>query len=39
MKRLYVHEDIYDEMCAELATIADETPIGNGLDQGTTRTS
>ena len=35
MKRLYVHEDIYDEMCAELATIADETPIGNGLDQGT----
>ncbi len=35
MKRLYVHEDIYDEMCDELATIANETVIGNGLEQGT----
>ena len=35
MKRLYVHEDIYDEMCDELATIAEETPIGDGLEQGT----
>ena len=35
MKRLYVHEAIYDEMCSELASIADETVIGNGLEQGT----
>ncbi len=35
MKRLYVHENIYDEMCEELATIANETHIGNGLEQGT----
>ena len=35
MKRLYVHETIYDEMCSELASIADETVIGNGLEQGT----
>ena len=32
MKRLYVHENIYDEMCSELASIADETVIGNGLE-------
>ncbi len=35
MKRLYVHESIYDEMCEELATIANETVIGDGLQQGT----
>ena len=35
MKRLYVHEDIYDEMCEELASLANETVIGNGLEQGT----
>ncbi|MBC09413.1 MAG: aldehyde dehydrogenase [Gammaproteobacteria bacterium] len=35
MKRLYVHEDIYDEMCDELALLANETVIGNGLEQGT----
>ncbi len=35
MKRLYVHENIYDEMVEELATIANETPIGDGLNQGT----
>ncbi|MEC8299089.1 MAG: aldehyde dehydrogenase family protein [Pseudomonadota bacterium] len=35
MKRLYVHEDIYDEMCEELASLANETLIGNGLEQGT----
>lgn len=35
MKRLYVHESIYDEMCEALATIADETVIGDGLQQGT----
>ncbi|MEK9896037.1 MAG: hypothetical protein VW518_06370 [Burkholderiaceae bacterium] len=25
MKRLYVHENIYDEVCDELATIANDT--------------
>jgi acyl-CoA reductase-like NAD-dependent aldehyde dehydrogenase len=35
MKRLYVHESIYDEMCAELAALADQAVIGDGLQQGT----
>ena len=35
MKRLYVHEHIYDEVCDELATIANETVIGDGSQQGT----
>lgn len=35
MKRLYVHEDIYDEVCDELATIANDTIIGDGSEQGT----
>lgn len=35
MKRLYVHENIYDEVCEELAAIASDTIIGDGLEQGT----
>jgi acyl-CoA reductase-like NAD-dependent aldehyde dehydrogenase len=35
MKRLYVHESIYDEMCNELAALADNAVIGDGLQQGT----
>ncbi|MFT3729205.1 MAG: aldehyde dehydrogenase family protein [Terricaulis sp.] len=35
MKRLYVHESIYDEMCAELAALANNAIIGDGLQQGT----
>ena len=35
MKRLYVHENIYDEVCDELATIANDTVIGDGSEQGT----
>ncbi len=35
MKRLYVHESIYDEMCSELAKLADAAIVGNGLEQGT----
>lgn len=35
MKRLYVHESIYDEMCAELAQLAEAAIIGDGLEQGT----
>ena len=35
LKRLYVHSSIYDAMCAELARIADDIPVGDGLEQGT----
>ncbi|HEX4179200.1 MAG TPA: aldehyde dehydrogenase family protein [Caulobacteraceae bacterium] len=35
MKRLYVHESIYDAMCEELATLAEAAVIGDGLEQGT----
>lgn len=35
MKRLYVHENIYDEVCEELASIANDTIIGDGAEQGT----
>ena len=35
MKRLYVHESIYDEMCTELAKIADQAIVGDGLMQCT----
>lgn len=33
VKRLYVHEDIYDEMCAALSGIAAGVTMGNGLEQ------
>ncbi|MGI9325521.1 MAG: aldehyde dehydrogenase family protein, partial [Pseudomonadales bacterium] len=36
MKRLYVHESVYDEMVDELATLANDAVIGDGLEQGTT---
>lgn len=36
MKRLYVHESIYDELCSELATLANNAVMGDGLQQGTT---
>lgn len=36
MKRLYVHESIYDEMCRELATLAENAVMGDGLQQGVT---
>ncbi len=35
MKRLYVHESIYDDMCSELASLAEQAVIGDGLEQGT----
>ena len=35
LKRLYVHESVYDRMCEELASIADATVVGDGLQQGT----
>ncbi len=36
VKRVYAHKDIYDEMCGELATLANEAIVGDGLQQGTT---
>lgn len=36
VKRLYVHDSIYDDMCGELAALADAAVVGDGLDQGTT---
>jgi len=36
VKRAYVHEDIYDEMCEALAAIAAQAVVDDGLKQGTT---
>jgi phenylacetaldehyde dehydrogenase len=33
LKRLYVHDAIYDAVCAELASVARAMPMGNGLDE------
>lgn len=33
MKRLYVHDSVYDDVVTALADIAENTPIGNGLDE------
>ncbi|ELT44998.1 aldehyde dehydrogenase family protein [Arthrobacter nitrophenolicus] len=33
LKRLYVHDDIYDAVCDELTTVAKAMPMGNGLDE------
>ncbi|MDF2507797.1 MAG: aldehyde dehydrogenase [Microbacterium sp.] len=33
LKRLYVHDSVYDEVVEALAGIARETPMGNGLDE------
>ena len=35
LKRLYVHESIYDEMCDEIAALADASIVGNGMDAST----
>jgi len=34
MKRLYVHDSVYDDVVSALGRIAAEVPIGNGLDEG-----
>jgi len=34
LKRLYVHDSIYEEMCQELAKLAKTVVVGNGLDEG-----
>ena len=36
IKRLYVHDTIYDEVCSELAALADAAVVGDGFDQATT---
>ncbi|WP_024477498.1 aldehyde dehydrogenase family protein [Arthrobacter sp. CAL618] len=33
LKRLYVHEDIYDEVCEALTAVAEAMPMGVGLDE------
>ncbi|MDR6639626.1 aldehyde dehydrogenase family protein [Paenarthrobacter nitroguajacolicus] len=33
LKRLYVHEDIYDAVCEELTVVAKAMPMGDGLDE------
>lgn len=35
LKRLYVHDSIYDEMCNELVGLAEAATVGDGLQQGT----
>lgn len=35
LKRLYVHDSIYDAMCTELARLAGEAIVGDGLDPAT----
>lgn len=37
LKRLYVPESIYDEMCEQLVLAAEGGKMGNGLDEGTTQ--
>jgi len=33
LKRLYVHVDVYDEVCAALVEVARQIPMGPGLDE------
>ena len=32
LKRLYVHDDVYDEVCEELVKFARKMPMGNGVE-------
>jgi acyl-CoA reductase-like NAD-dependent aldehyde dehydrogenase len=36
IKRVYVHDSKYDALCEELAKLAAQVVVGNGLDEGTT---
>lgn len=36
IKRVYVHNSIYQEVCDRLAALADAAVVGDGLEQGTT---
>ncbi|MGO4711239.1 aldehyde dehydrogenase family protein [Bradyrhizobium sp. 2TAF24] len=33
LKRLYVHDNVYDEICNSLVTYAKNIPVGDGLDE------
>ncbi|KFF60011.1 aldehyde dehydrogenase [Cryobacterium sp. MLB-32] len=33
LKRLYVHDDIYDEVCTALTAVAETMPMGVGIDE------
>lgn len=33
LKRLYVHDSVYDQVVSELALVAEQSPMGNGLDE------
>ncbi len=33
LKRMYVHEDVYDDVCMHLTEFAKNMPMGNGLDE------
>lgn len=33
LKRLYVHEEVYDQVCDALVNIANQCKVGNGLEQ------
>ena len=33
LKRLYVHDSLYDEVCTELKSFAENIPCGDGLDE------
>ena len=33
LKRLYVHDDIYDAVCTELTAVAETMPMGVGMDE------
>jgi phenylacetaldehyde dehydrogenase len=33
LKRLYVHDSLYEAVCGELTTVAAAMPMGNGLDE------
>ncbi len=35
IKRVYAHESLYDELCRELAQLADAAVVGDGLSEGT----
>ncbi len=35
IKRVYAHESIYEELCAELAKLADSAIVGDGMDPAT----
>ena len=34
LKRLYVHESIYEDVCQEMAKLAKNVKVGNGLEEG-----